>query len=477
MLIFALITLAVLIWLWLIISATFRVVVDTNHVHIVQGKNKTVAYWGKMPDGHTLPDGNTYYNWSSWIPFIGITRTILPMSIFDITLENYQAYDSGRVPFGIDVKAFFRISDPVLASQRIQNFDALIQQLEDVLRSSIRSILAWADIEEILGWRSQFSQAFTDAVRPQLEKDWGVEVVKNIEFMEIKDGSGSQVITNIQKKKESEILKDSKIAIAENNKTARLKEIEAEQISQLRQQESDEMVQKRDVERKKNVSIDTQIAQQLVNDEAAKTKQKEMEVLKVEQVKQEEINKEKEIIFAEKEAKKQVIAAQANFEQAEKDANATVVQAEASANAVRVQAQAEADRVQKIWQAEGWAISAREVAEIAGKVELMEKMKANPEYAVYLQTIEAILANKEVGVAQAKALESADIKYLGTDWNANPAEGMKWLFTPKGMANLGMSIEAFKETACVDNIMDLVGKFSKLPADKQEAITKQIMEV
>lgn len=30
MLIFALIALAVLIWLWLIISATFRVVVDTN---------------------------------------------------------------------------------------------------------------------------------------------------------------------------------------------------------------------------------------------------------------------------------------------------------------------------------------------------------------------------------------------------------------------------------------------------------------
>jgi len=51
----------------------------------------------------------------------------------------------------------------------------------------------------------------------------------------------------------------------------------------------------------------------------------------------------------------------------------------------------------------------------------MEKMKENPNYADFLKAIESILATKEIGVAQAKALESADIKYLGTDNKVNPA--------------------------------------------------------
>ena len=122
----------------------FRIAVPTNEIHVVQSKNATIAF------GKGQQDGSVYFNRPSWFPVVGMTRTILPTTVFDITIEDYQAYDIGRVPFGIDVKAFFRISDYLLASERIDTFDQLIAQLHDVLKSSIRSILSNSDIEEIL---------------------------------------------------------------------------------------------------------------------------------------------------------------------------------------------------------------------------------------------------------------------------------------------------------------------------------------
>lgn len=71
----------------------FRVVVDTNKVHIVQSRKKTTSF------GTNQPSGNAYYRWPSWLPLIGVTRIILPVSNFDLNLHGYKAYDKERVPF------------------------------------------------------------------------------------------------------------------------------------------------------------------------------------------------------------------------------------------------------------------------------------------------------------------------------------------------------------------------------------------
>jgi flotillin len=102
---------------------------------------------------------------------IGIARIVFPTTVFDITLDDYQAYDVGRVPFSVDIKAFFRVSDASLAAERIDNMTDLIAQLEYVVQGAVRAILASVDIEEILGGRSEFGQRFTDEVREQLKKD------------------------------------------------------------------------------------------------------------------------------------------------------------------------------------------------------------------------------------------------------------------------------------------------------------------
>ena len=60
----------------------------------------------------------------------------------------------------------------------------------------------------------------------------------------------------------------------------------------------------------------------------------------------------------------------------------------------------------------------------------MKEMQENKEYALYLQAIEQIAATREVGVAQAKALEHADIKYLGTDGKLNASGTLQDILSP-----------------------------------------------
>ena len=91
-------------------------------------------------------------------------------------------------------------------------------------------MLATHKLEEILEARSTLAEAFTAQVDNQLQA-WGVETVKNIEFMDIRDSANSQVIANIMAKEKSRIDRESREAVAMNSQMARTKEIEAERIA------------------------------------------------------------------------------------------------------------------------------------------------------------------------------------------------------------------------------------------------------
>src|SRR5690606_7084020 len=143
--------------------------------------------------------GNTYYAWPSWVPKLGITVVKLPMSVFACDLEAYEAYDNGRLPFMLDIKAFFRVDDTALAAQRVSSFDELLNQLEAILQGAVRTILANDDLETILSGRASFGDKFTNEVNSQLT-NWGVTTVKTIELMDIRDSKDSKVIANIMEK-------------------------------------------------------------------------------------------------------------------------------------------------------------------------------------------------------------------------------------------------------------------------------------
>src|SRR5215469_2789770 len=189
------IAIAVGVLVLMMITVSYRVVVPTNAVHIVQSAKRSTPYGKDM-------GGNTYYSWPSWLPVIGVKVSVLPLSVFRVELSDYAAYDKGRLPFILDVLAFFRIADPAKAAERLSSITELDGQLQGIMQGVVRTILANALIEDILGKRAEFSEAFTKEVSAQLPQ-WGIETVKNIELMDIRDAQSSQVIQQIMNKKKS----------------------------------------------------------------------------------------------------------------------------------------------------------------------------------------------------------------------------------------------------------------------------------
>jgi len=172
----------------IVCSLIWRVVVQPNEVHIVQSSSGTKTYGRASSDVNTADgddtmetSGNSYYNWPAWIPIIGVQQVSLPLSVFDLQLNNYEAYDIGKVPFVVDVVAFFRISHPAIAAKRVDSLSELNMQLEYILQGAVRTILAKHEIEDIMMERSTFGQMFTVETEAQL-KSWGVSNVKNIEL-------------------------------------------------------------------------------------------------------------------------------------------------------------------------------------------------------------------------------------------------------------------------------------------------------
>lgn len=435
----------VLFVFFLICAIAFRVVVSTNFVHIVQSSRSTTSY------GRGQEKGNSYYSWPSWVPLIGVKVTVLPVSVFQQTLMDYAAYDVDRVPFVIDVVAFFRIKDSNMAAERVHDFNDLLQQLKSVLQGAARTILASESIDHILGDRAVFGEKFTTEVSHQLEQ-WGVEPVKSIELMDIRDAAESSVIANIMAKKQSFIAMESRRAVAENNRAAETAEIEAKQAVDIRQQEAAQLVGQRtatrtqlvgiaDQQAQQEVGLASQRAQQLVNEQAALTAQKQMDIERVKQVRAAEIKKEAQLVEAEQARQTQIVRAEgerdAAIRKAEGDKTRTVLSAEGNLS----QAQLGAQGIKAEGEAKALAEQLMLTAPVTAQITLAKEIGENKGYQEYLVSIRTIEANQAVGQAQAKALETANVRIVATA--SDPAQG---LTLAKLGAIAGSAVEAFRNT-------------------------------
>lgn len=422
------------------VSVLFRTVVPADKVHIVQYTKSSVAY------GQNLSAGNVYMDFPSWVPIIGVETRVLPVSNFTISLANYEAYDKGKVPFGVDVKAFFRIANPQVAAQRIESMTDLEEQMGDILKGAIRSILASAEIIEIMEQRNEFGELFSKEVEEQLGQ-WGVESVKNIELMDIRDSDGTSVISDIMEKKKSAIEKESRIEVAENKKLAEIKEIEAEREAEIARQKALEEVGTRTAQKDKQVGIANELAQQEIKEQAKITAEREMEVKRVEEVKQAEINKDVQVVKAQEEA-------QASIERAHGDSVSAKTRAEGEKDAQLLKAQGEYE----IGSKQAMVIREKEIAKVAGDIELAESIAESQEYMDYLKGIEAIKAGQQIGVEQAKALENADLKLISTGSDAS-AEGLLGMLDSSTGGRVGGMLSALKESSpeLMDKITGLIG--------------------
>lgn len=423
---FALLVTAVLV---VLIAMSFRTVVKTNEVHIVQSRTRTVSY------GKDQAAGNCYYAWPAWIPRIGIRVISLPVSVFDVQLNDYAAYDKGRVPFVVDILAFFRIEDSNIAAQRVSSFTELSTQLRGILQGASRSILAQSEIEEILGERAKYGLEFTKATNEQL-KAWGVVNVKNVELMDIRDSKDSQVIANIMAKKKSLIEMESRMAVAKNIQSAKTAEIDATQVVAVKQQEADQLVGQRTAEKTKNIGIADQQAQQAIKDEEKTTAEKTMAVKQVNEVKAAEIARGVQVVQADQDKQTMVI-------RADGEKMKTVTIAEGTLGAAKLHA--EAVTVEGI--AKGEAEKAVLMAPVSAQVTLAKEIGTNPGYQTYLIAIKQIDANQVVGVEQAKSIGHADIKVIAnTGAVTDGITDVMGLISPKGGLQIGAMLESLKNT-------------------------------
>jgi flotillin len=426
--------------LFFMLAAAFRRVVPTNEVHIIQKKSQTVSY------GKDTPNGNVYYEIPSWVPMLGIQKVILPVSVFDVDLNSYEAYDKGRLPFVVDVKAFFRIANSTVAAERVANFAELKEQLISVVQGAVRAILAGSEIEEIMQGRSKFGDEFTKEVKEQLSH-WGVEPVKNIELMDLRDSKQSNVIHNIMEKKKSFIEMESRQEVARNRKQAEITEVESRREVDLQKQEALQQVGIRTAETERTVALANEKKKQEVSETSKLTSEKEMEVKRIQQTRAAEIEKQVMLVRAEQaretalinaEASKQttVLKAEADFESTKRTAEGIALEGKAKAEAER----------------------AYLLAPVEAQTTLAKEIGSNKSYQEYLIAIEKVKAEQAVGMEQAKALDGAEIKIIANTGNASSGlKSVTDVFSSQGGTQIGAMLEGLKNTDAGKALMTKLG--------------------
>jgi flotillin len=433
------------------LAKAYRRVVEPNEVHIVQSSGKTTIY-GKQPttvDGeedNVVKVSNSYFEWPAWWPVIGVQSIVLPLSNFELKLTNYDAYDIGKVPFVVDIVAFFRIDDAAIAAKRVSSLQELHAQLTAILQCAVRTILAQHEIEQIMEDRSTYGEAFTKEVGTQL-RAWGVVNVKSIELMDIRDGADSETISNIMAKKESLIEMQSRVEVAKNRRDAETAEIEAAQVVDVRKEEAAQLVGERTAEKEKMVGIADEKAKQEIKLQAKETATRDMAVQQVEHVRAAEINREVQVVKADEDRQTFVIRAEGDKQKeiitAEGEKQQTVLVAEGNL----VESLKSAEGILAVGTSEAEAKRLGEMATVSPQLELADGIGENLEYQEYMVRIENVNKDRDVGVANAKALQDAGIKMI---INAGDApSGMNNILdvlTTKGGTNIAGMVEAINQT-------------------------------
>ena len=431
-------------------AVLLRRVVPTNMVHIVQTTRNSTPY------GRGKPAGNTYYAFPSWVPKLGVTVTEFPESIFQVALTNYEAYDKARLPFSLDCVAFFRVENAETAAQRVASFGALKTDLQAVLQGAVRRVLATNALEDIMQSRSELGAQFTAEVDDQIAQ-WGVAVVKTIEFMDLRDSTGSTVIANVMAKEKSRIEKESRVAVAENHRLAQLAEIDAERTVEVQRQDAAQQVGLRTAEKDQAVGIANEQSKQEVKAAARVTAERDMDVKKVQDVRTAEIQREVAQVEAERDKVVAVVNAQAAKEVQVVGADAEKQSTTTRAEGVLAAALKEAEGIKARGEAAAAAEQAMLLAPVEAQIKLATEIGSNPAYQQYLVTIRQVEAGEVVGVEMAKAMQHAEMKVIANGGDIQQGIGkLGDMFTPAGGTKLSGMLAALGQTEEGKRLMEAV---------------------
>jgi flotillin len=401
-------------------------------------------------------------------------------------LFKYSAYDKDRVPFVVDVKAFFHIADTNKAAEKVESFDELKKQLENVVQGAVRSILAKSKLEDIMEERSIFGEKFTENVKTDLQ-NWGVEAIKNIELMDIHDSEGSNVIHQIMAKRISAIDMESRSEVAKNRKTAQQAELEAQQAIDVTRAETEKIAGEAAAQSQQAIGIanatsekNAGIARQEAISEIAKaeknTAEQKMEVVKINAIKQAEIDKEAAIISQEQQKRQTEIDAEADKFKVETEASAKLEAKKKEAEAIKTVGEAEAAIIQAKGLSEAEAKKQMELANVTAQTTLAQEIGDNKSYQDYLIRIREVEITGEVNKVQyqslATALAGANLKLLVNSGDVHSGlNSFSDLLSSKGGSAANGLLTTLKDTAAGAGIVSLLENLGKKDS-KPEVIEK-----
>ena len=376
-------------------------IVPANSAHVVVRRGATRVYSSHKEQ--STHETAAYFRIPKWIPHFGVRVHAMPLSMLEINVKDFLAFDRDRVRFECDIVAYMVVENAMKAAKRFPfGLNELKDQVFKIIKATTRDTTTKLTIREIINDRPAIARRVHEYLEPEVVK-WGMslQACELVNLQDPKDGA-STAIHDISSIAEVQINSEARQKNAEQVKQARLKEAEAEQAAATRELERDEMVGVRTQSRDQEIAREQQAAHE-----------EKMKVARIDQVRKAEIERD------------------AAIEQAEGQKQAVIRRKTGEAEGVRAVGYAEAD----------------------AKSKLADALKKINEAALDVRRIEK---EEKIGVTAAEALKNADIKFI----NAGQPNSLLDLFTPSGGASIGgmlAGIQAANPEAYAD-IIDFIGK-------------------
>lgn len=372
---FILIGVVVLVIVFLAI-AWYRIV-PPSEAHLVVTPNKRFV----ASSDENIGTRTTYFAIPPSIPFFGRRLRIMDVTIKELIVKQ-ETYEKDQARYMVTSSLKYRITDVIQAAETFINNEELMKQLEEIVKASVRAITVKYDVVQARAQKEKMSDEIQAQIVDDL-KQWGLRMVNFVlvDFQDVQDREGkivSSIISDISKRREVEIETETRQMNAEKYKQARTKEAEA-----------DEVAQKREIQRDEEVGKRTQNKEQKIAEEQKLAEEKRLDVVKVQQVKTAEIQKEKAIVEANQDREVEAVRKEQKKLEGEGDRDRAIEQAKGEAAPIREKGLAEAE--------------AKEAQQAALNKFGDEAIRA-------LIAEQVVQMQLEVGKANAKALENADMR-------------------------------------------------------------------
>lgn len=358
----------------LVAAALYRIV-PNGEAHVVVTPYTTMICSSNVNVKERV--SNWYFAVPSFIPLLGRQIQIIDLKTQEMTFD-LVATEKNMARYMVKSSLKFRVVNPSIAAETWDSEEELNNQLLENVKAAVRVVTVKYDVNEARTLKSKLTKEVQEEIQDDLEK-YGLELV-TFALVDFNDTADSKIVSNISLKREKEIDANTRQENAEKEKTAKIKEAEA-----------NEAYRQREIKRDLAIEIEEQTKTQKIQEALKVVREKEYEVKKVEMVKEAENRK----------AAQEVIKLQQKLEgegmQAKQEAEAIGKAAEAKQKGL-----AEAEIIKMKGLAEAEALTKKQAA-----------LKGFDE-----KTIAALVAEKsiemqrEVGIATAQALGEAEVRLL-----------------------------------------------------------------